>query len=36
MTHLADGRLKMNDLLEDVRVRAVTAEEVDAFGNNQL
>ena len=30
---LGDGRLKMNDLLNDVRVRAVTAEEIDAFGN---
>lgn len=31
---LADGRLKLTDLFEDVRVRVVTAEEVDAFGNH--
>ena len=31
---LATGRLKMNELFEDVRVRAVTAEEIDAFGNH--
>jgi molybdopterin-guanine dinucleotide biosynthesis protein A len=31
---VADGRLKMSDLFEDVRVRAVTAEEIDAFGNH--
>ena len=30
---LADGRLKMTDLLEDVKVRIVTAEEIDAFGD---
>ncbi len=30
---LADGRLKMIDLFEDVRVRVVTAEEIDAFGH---
>jgi molybdopterin-guanine dinucleotide biosynthesis protein A len=31
---LAQGRLKMIDLLEDVRVRVVTTEEVDAFGHH--
>jgi molybdopterin-guanine dinucleotide biosynthesis protein A len=31
---LAEGRLKMIDLFEDVRVRAVTAEEIDAFGRH--
>ena len=30
---LADGRLKMTDLFDDVRVRIVTAEEIDAFGD---
>ena len=29
---LADGRLKMIDLFEDVRVRLVTADEIGAFG----
>ena len=28
---LADGRLKMTDLFEDVRIRIVTADEIDAF-----
>ena len=31
---LADRRLKMIDLLDDVRVRVVTTEDVDAFGNH--
>ena len=31
---LADGRLTMSDLFEDVRVRVVTAEEIDIFGNH--
>jgi molybdopterin-guanine dinucleotide biosynthesis protein A len=31
---LADGRWKMSDLLEDIRVRLVTAEEIDAFGQH--
>ena len=30
---LAGGRLKMTDLFDDVRVRIVTAEEIDAFGD---
>ena len=30
---LADRRLKMTDLFSDVRVRAVTARELDAFGD---
>jgi molybdopterin-guanine dinucleotide biosynthesis protein A len=30
---LAAGRLKMTDLFDDVRVRAVTAEELSAFGD---
>jgi len=30
---LAAGRLKMTDLFDDVRVRAVTAEELRAFGD---
>ena len=30
---LADGRLKMTDLFEDVRVRSVGAEELQAFGD---
>ena len=30
---LADGRLKMTDLFDDLRVRIVTAEEIDAFGD---
>lgn len=30
---LADGRLKMIDLFEDVRVRVVTADEIGAFGH---
>ena len=30
---LADGRLKMTDLFDDVRTRIVTAEEIDAFGD---
>ena len=28
------GDLKMIDLLEDVRVRVVTTEEIDAFGDH--
>lgn len=32
---LADGRLKMTDLLEEVRVRVVTAREIDAFGDSR-
>jgi molybdopterin-guanine dinucleotide biosynthesis protein A len=31
---LARGRLKMSDLFEDIRVRRVTAEEIDAFGQH--
>ena len=31
---LADRRLKLIDLFEDVRVRVVTAEEIDAFGSH--
>lgn len=31
---LAEGRLKMTDLFDDVRVRVVTAEEIDVFGNH--
>jgi molybdopterin-guanine dinucleotide biosynthesis protein A len=31
---LAAGRLKMSDLFDDVRVRSVTAEEIDAFGQH--
>ena len=31
---LADGRLKMIDLLVDVRVRVVTSEELDRFGDH--
>lgn len=31
--HLRDGRLKMTDLFGDVRLRVVTAEEIDRFGN---
>ena len=31
---LADGRLKMADLFEDVKVRVVTAREIDAFGDH--
>jgi molybdopterin-guanine dinucleotide biosynthesis protein A len=30
---LSEGRLKMTELFEDVRVRVVTGEEVDAFGS---
>src|ERR1700676_3614946 len=30
---LADGRLKLIDLLADLRVRAVPAEELDRFGD---
>jgi molybdopterin-guanine dinucleotide biosynthesis protein A len=30
---LADGRLKMTDLFDDLRVRVVTAEEMRAFGD---
>jgi molybdopterin-guanine dinucleotide biosynthesis protein A len=30
---IADGRLKMIDLFEDVRVRVVTVEELSAFGD---
>ena len=32
---LADGRLKMTDLFDDVRIRIVTAEEIDAFGDRR-
>jgi molybdopterin-guanine dinucleotide biosynthesis protein A len=32
--HLAAGRLKMTDLFEDVRVRIVTTEEIDAIGDH--
>ena len=32
---LADGRLKMTDLFDDLRVRIVTAEEIDAFGDRR-
>ena len=32
---LADGRLKMADLFEDVRVRVLTTREIDAFGDHQ-
>lgn len=32
---LADGRLKVSDLLADVRLRVVEAEELDAFGNHR-
>jgi molybdopterin-guanine dinucleotide biosynthesis protein A len=32
---LAEGRLTMTDLFDDVRVRIVTAEEVDAFGDHR-
>ena len=31
--HLANGRLKMTDLFEELRVRVVTPEEIDVFGN---
>ena len=31
---LAEGRLKMSDLFEDIRVRWVTAAEIDAFGQH--
>jgi molybdopterin-guanine dinucleotide biosynthesis protein A len=31
---LADGRLKMIDLLQDVRLRAVTTNEIDDFGDH--
>jgi molybdopterin-guanine dinucleotide biosynthesis protein A len=31
---LADGRLKMIDLLQDVRLRVVTTNEIDAFGDH--
>ena len=30
---LADGRLKMTDLFDNVRIRIVTTEEIDAFGD---
>ncbi len=33
--HLAAGRLKMIDLFEDVRVRAVTTAEIGAFGDHR-
>lgn len=32
---LADGRLKMTDLLEDLRVRVVPPQEIDAFGDSR-
>jgi molybdopterin-guanine dinucleotide biosynthesis protein A len=32
---LAEGRLKMTDLFDDVRVCIVTAEEIDAFGDHR-
>jgi hypothetical protein len=32
---LADGRLKLNDLLDDVRVHEVSTEEIDAFGDHR-
>jgi hypothetical protein len=32
---LADGRLKMIDLLQDVRLRAVMTNEIDAFGDHR-
>ena|SRR2546422_5971064 len=32
---LVEGRLKMTDLFDDVRVRMVTAEEIDAFGDHR-
>jgi molybdopterin-guanine dinucleotide biosynthesis protein A len=32
---LAEGRLKMIDLFDDVRVRIVTAEEIDALGDHR-
>lgn len=32
---LANGRLKMIDLFEDVRVREVTGDEIEAFGDPQ-
>lgn len=32
---LADGRLKMTDLFDDLRIRIVTAEEIDAFGDRR-
>src|SRR2546427_4158076 len=31
---LSEGRLKMVELFEDVRVRVVTAEEIAAFGDS--
>lgn len=31
---LADGRLKMIDLLQDLRLRVVTTNEIDAFGDH--
>jgi molybdopterin-guanine dinucleotide biosynthesis protein A len=31
---LAEGRLKMSDLFDDLRVRLVTAVEIDAFGRH--
>ena len=31
---LADGRLKLMDLLADLRVRAVPAKELDRFGDH--
>jgi molybdopterin-guanine dinucleotide biosynthesis protein A len=31
---VAEGRFKMSDLFEDIRVRVVTAEEIDAFGRH--
>ena len=33
MRRLTEGRLKITDLLGDVRLRVVTAEEIDRFGN---
>lgn len=32
---LVDGHLKMTDLFDDVRIRIVTAEEIDAFGDRR-
>jgi molybdopterin-guanine dinucleotide biosynthesis protein A len=32
---LADGRLKLIDLLDDVRVHVVSTEEIDAFGDHR-
>jgi molybdopterin-guanine dinucleotide biosynthesis protein A len=32
---LADGRLKLTDLFEDLRLRVVTTNEIDAFGDHR-